>query len=136
MGELIITAGQSDRAIAIMREVAAWGRDQGFRVWPDAWLTREELMTGEVGPENFYVGTVGGQDACAFVLQWSDREYWPEARPYEAAYLHKFCVRRAFTHTGMTGRVVEALRQECAPRGVRFLRLTPEQTSLWYGTSI
>ena len=54
---------------------------------------------------------------------WSDREYWPEARPYEAAYLHKFCVRRAFTHTGMTGRVVEALRQECAPRGVRFLRL-------------
>ena len=123
MGELIITAGQSDRAIAIMREVAAWGRDQGFRVWPDAWLTREELMTGEVGPENFYVGTVGGQDACAFVLQWSDREYWPEARPYEAAYLHKFCVRRAFTHSGMTGRVVEALRQECAPRGVRFLRL-------------
>lgn len=51
-----------------MQEVAAWGREQGFRVWPDAWLTREELMTAEVGPENFYVGTVNGQDACTFVL--------------------------------------------------------------------
>lgn len=123
MGQLILTRGAVDRAIAIMREVAAWGRERGFRVWPEQWLTREELLTGEVGPDNFYVGRLDGQDACAFILQWSDREYWPDAKPREAAYLHKFCVRRAFAHTGMTGRVVDALRTECAGRGICRLRL-------------
>ena len=123
MGELILTAGQPDRAIAIMREVAAWGRERGFRVWLNEWLTREKLLTEEAQPENFYVGSVDGQDTCAFILQWSDREYWPDALKYEAAYLHKLCVRRVFAHTGMIGRVVDAIRQECAPRGVRFLRL-------------
>ena len=62
MGELILTAGQPDRAIAIMREVAAWGRERGFRVWLDEWLTREKLLTEEAQPENFYVGSVDGPD--------------------------------------------------------------------------
>ena len=39
-------------------------------------------------PENFYVGTVNGKTACAFILQWSDWEYWPQAPEYEAGYLH------------------------------------------------
>lgn len=28
-------SNQIDEAIEIMREVAAWGRSRGFRVWPD-----------------------------------------------------------------------------------------------------
>ena len=112
-----------ERAIAVMREVAAWGRGRGLRVWPDEWLTPEELLTAEAGPSSFYVGTVDWEEACAFILQWSDREWWPEAPPYEAAYLHKLCVRRQFAHRGMAARVVEAVKGECARRGVRFLRL-------------
>lgn len=123
MGTLTIAAGQVDRAISILREVAAWGREQGFRVWPDEWLTRQELLTREAQPENFYVGTVDGREACAFILQWSDREYWPDAPEYEAGYLHKLCVRRAFAHMGMTGQVVEAVREECARRGAQYIRL-------------
>lgn len=120
---LTLIPGQPERAIAIMREVAAWGRSRGLRVWPDEWLTPEELFTGEAGPENFYVGRMDGEDACAFILQWSDREWWPDAPPFEAAYLHKLCVRRRFAHQGMTAQVVEAVRAECAQRGARFLRL-------------
>lgn len=123
MGRLIITGGQPERAIAIMREVAAWGRSRGFRVWPDEWLTENELLTEEARPENFYVGTVDGQPACAFILQWSDREYWPDAPPGEAAYLHKLCVSREFAHQNMTGQVVERIKEECTRRGVRFIRL-------------
>ena len=72
-----------------MREVAAWGRERGFRVGVDEWLTREKLLTEEAQPENFYVGLVDGVYTCAFILQWIDREYWPDALKYEAAYLHK-----------------------------------------------
>ncbi|MCI8839715.1 MAG: GNAT family N-acetyltransferase [Oscillospiraceae bacterium] len=112
-----------ERAIAIMREVAAWGRERGLRVWLEQWLTPEELLTDEAGPSNFYVGAVDGEEACAFILQWSDREWWPEAEPFEAGYLHKLCVRRKFAHRGMTAQVVEAVKAECARRGVRRLRL-------------
>ena len=120
---LTLHSNRPDRAIAIMREVAAWGRSRGLRVWPEEWLTRSELLTGEAGPENFYVGTVDGKEACAFILQWSDREYWPDAPEFEAGYLHKLCVRREFAHRGMTAQVVEAVQAECARRGARYLRL-------------
>jgi len=123
MGSLKLESGQVDRAVAIMQEVAAWGLAQGLRVWPAEWLTREELLTKEAGPENFYVGTVDGQDACAFILQWSDWEYWPDAPEYEAAYLHKFCVRRMFAHQNMTRQTVECVKEECMKRTVRYIRL-------------
>lgn len=121
--ELQLISGQPDRAVAIFREVAAWGRSRGLRVWPDEWLTPEELLTDEAGPGNFYVGMADGREACAFILQWSDRAYWPDAPEFEAGYLHKLCVRREFAHRGMTARVVEAVKAECARRGAKYLRL-------------
>ena len=60
---------------------------------------------------------------CAFILQWSDTEYWKKAPKYEAAYLHKFCVLRQFAHREMTKVVVEALRKECQRRGIKYIRL-------------
>ena len=69
------------RAIAVMKEVAAWSREQGYRVWPDAWLTPQELIT-------------------------------PDASKYEAAYLHKFCVRRKFAGKSMTKLVIDAVKVE------------------------
>ena len=44
MSKLEIHFNEVDTAISVMREVAAWGREQGYRVWPDEWLTPKELM--------------------------------------------------------------------------------------------
>ena len=118
-----IQFNKMDEAISVMREVAAWGREQGYRVWPDEWLTPEELITPNAQPENFCVGALDGKTACAFILQWSDADYWPNAPKFEAAYLHKFCVRRAFAGMGMTKLVVDAIKEECRRRGVRYIRL-------------
>ncbi len=112
-----------EAAISVMREVAGWGREKGYRVWPDEWLTPEELITSDAQPENFCVGTVDGEVACAFILQWSDTEYWPDAPRQEAAYLHKFCVRRRFAGRDMTKLVTDAIRAECRNRGIRYIRL-------------
>lgn len=121
--EIKLRFGLADEAIAVMREVAAWGRRQGYRVWPEAWLTSEELITEDAQPENFCIGEINGEPVCAFILQWQDREYWPDAPRSEAAYIHKFCVRRKFAGMDMTGRVVEAIKAECVQRGVGFIRL-------------
>ena len=99
MDNIRILFNKVDEAILIMKEVADWGRTKGLLVWPDAWLTRDELITAEAQPENFCVGILDGQCVCAFILQWSDSEYWKNAPKYEAAYLHKFCVRREFAHS-------------------------------------
>lgn len=109
--------------MAVMRKVAEWYREHGYRVWPPEWLTSQELITEEAGPENFYVGTADEKIVCAFILQWSDREYWPESPEFEAGYLHKLCVRREFAHRNMTAEVVEALKVECRRRGAKYLRL-------------
>lgn len=93
---LKIRNNEVEKAIEIMREVAAWGRAKGLRVWLDEWLTLDELITNETQPENFYVGSIDGEDACSFILQWEDSEWWPGVPKYEATYLHKFCVRRGF----------------------------------------
>ena len=35
MEKLEIIYNRMDEAISVMKEVAQWGREQGFRVWPD-----------------------------------------------------------------------------------------------------
>lgn len=123
MSKVKIRFNEVDAAISVMREVAAWGREQGYRVWPDEWLTPEELITPNAQPENFCIGTIDGEIACAFILQWEDSDYWPNTPKYEAAYLHKFCVRRKFSGMGMTELVTEVIREECSKRGIRYIRL-------------
>lgn len=123
MNKLEIHFNEVDTAISVIKEVAAWGGEQGYRVWPDEWLTPEELITPDAQPENFCTGSIDGEIACAFILQWVDSDYWPNAPKYEAAYLHKFCVRRKFAGMGMTKLVTEAIQAECRKRGIRYIRL-------------
>lgn len=123
MGEVEIRFHEMEKAICVMKEVAAWGRGRGYRVWPEEWLTPKELLTSDVQPENFCIGLADGEIACAFILQWKDSAYWPDAPKYEAAYLHKFCVRRRFGGMDMTKLVVDAVKADCRRRGVGFIRL-------------
>lgn len=123
MSKVTIRFNEMHIAISIMKEVAAWGREQGYRVWPDEWLAPEELVTPDAQPENFCIGSVYGEIACAFILQWTDSDYWPHAPEYEAAYLHKLCIRRKFAGMGMAKLVVDAVKAECLKRGVRYIRL-------------
>ncbi len=123
MEKIELCYNKVDEAISVMKEVAEWGRNQGFRVWLDEWLTPEELLTEEAKPENFYVGKVDGKTACAFILQNSDTTYWGDRPLNEAVYLHKLCVKREFAHREMTKVVVEAIKSECRNNGVRYIRL-------------
>lgn len=75
MEKVKIYYNKVDEAISVMKEVAEWGREKGFRVWLDEWLAPEELITEEARPENFCIGQVEGKTACAFILQNKDTEY-------------------------------------------------------------
>lgn len=118
-----VSTGEVDKAINIMKEVAAWGRSKGYLVWLDEWLTQDELLTSEAKEENFYIGKVDGIDACTMILQWTDSYFWPSSPYNEAGYLHKVCVRREFAGKNMTLKMVEYAKEQCRARGVKYLRL-------------
>lgn len=118
-----IVPDKMEDAIRVMQEVAEWARGAGFRVWPQEWLTRDELVSDEAKPENFFIGMLRGRIVCAFILQWSDSEYWPDEPEYAAAYIHKLCVRREFAHCGMTKSIVAAVRRLCMEKGIHYIRL-------------
>lgn len=42
----------------------------------EEWLTPEELITPDAQPENFCIGSVDDEIACAFILQWADSGYY------------------------------------------------------------
>lgn len=118
-----IVYNEVKEAISVMKEVAQWGREQGFRVWLDAWLTPEKLITEDAKPETFCIGKVDGKTACAFILQNRDSEYWKDSSGVQAVYLHKLCVRREYAHRNMTKLVVEAIKEECFKKGIKYIRL-------------
>lgn len=123
MCSIKIYPNQVDEAISVMREVAKWGRSRDFRVWLDEWLTKEELITPEAQPENFYIGKSGEKTVCAFILQQNDSEYWPNAKMNEAVYLHKLCVRREFAGKNITKNIVDEIKGLCKENGIRYIRL-------------
>lgn len=123
MGDIEIYPNQIDEAISVIREVSEWGRNKGFRVWLDEWLTKEELITVDAKPENFCIGKIEGSTACAFILQCSDLEYWATAEKDEAVYLHKFCIKREFAGKGVTKAAIEAIKKLCKEKGIKYIRL-------------
>ena len=118
-----IVYNQVEEAISVMKEVAKWGREKGFRVWLDEWLTPEELLTDEAKPESFCIGEIDGKIACAFILQRRDSAYWNDSSVVQAVYLHKLCVKREYAHRNMTKLVVEAIKDECRKKGIKYIRL-------------
>ena len=117
-----IYPNQIDEAIKIMKEVAMRGRNKGFRIWRDKWLTKEALVTIDAQPENFYIGKMDDVAVCAFILQWRDSEYWANAKN-EAVYLHKLCVRREFAGKNMARSTIEAIKKLCQKAGIKYIRL-------------
>lgn len=121
--DFTVINGDVNNAINIMKEVAFWGRSVGFRVWKDEWLTKEELLTEDNCEENFCIGKVSGFDACCMILQWQDSEFWADSPKYEAGYIHKLCVKRAYAGKGLSRKMVEYAKKECNKRGAKYLRL-------------
>lgn len=118
-----VSTGEVDRAINIMKEVAAWGRSVGYRVWLDEGLLKDKLITTDVKEENFCIGRVDGIDACTMILQWVDNCFWPYSPLYEAGYIHKLCVRRDFAGKNISKKMVEYAKEQCRIRGAKYLRL-------------
>jgi ribosomal protein S18 acetylase RimI-like enzyme len=116
------TTGEVDEAAELMREVTQWCIDSGRPMWPLSAVSKSVMLQNHI-PDNFVVGKVNGEPACAMILTWYDPEYWPNAKHNEAGYIHKLCVRRKFAGQQLPWKIFEYAMELCRERNANYLRL-------------
>ncbi len=104
-----------------MREAASWLIETGRPLWRLSDLTEERLLSG-ITKDDIYVGWIADEAAAAMILQWSDPFFWPQAKD-DSGFIHKLSVRRQFSGSNVSTKMVEWARQESLRRGKKYLRL-------------
>ena len=105
--------------------LAATARDRqarGEALWPPSALSAEALARQYL-PEGFRLGWLDTRAAATMILLSTDPDFWPDAAPGEALYLHKLGVRPEFQGRALARRMLEAALSEAGSGGCSFLRL-------------
>jgi GNAT superfamily N-acetyltransferase len=118
----VFDAANANRALAILREAAAWAAQAGIGVWSQDELRESDFLAAAAAGE-LVLGFERGEAAATMMLQTVDPVYWPEAEPDSALYIHKVAVRRASAGRGWLPRLIEFAEQDARERGLPMLRL-------------
>jgi ribosomal protein S18 acetylase RimI-like enzyme len=114
--------GDVDEAISIIREAANWLIDTDKPLWELEELTREKLLKYNNSDE-FHVLKVNNVSAAAMILKWEDKLIWPNVKQGESGFIHKLSVRRIYSGTGISRKMIEHAIEECKKRNITFIRL-------------
>jgi Acetyltransferase (GNAT) family. len=127
LGELevrSITNEEFGTFVAILREAAAWLRDQGREMWTEEQVAAKRLIREYAMREMFIGYTDGEEAAAAMILQEADPLVWlEETERADSLYVHKLCVRRAFAATGCSSAMLQWAKEQAVLRGKTWLRL-------------
>ncbi|GAA3997830.1 hypothetical protein GCM10022631_05620 [Deinococcus rubellus] len=113
--DLLLCAG-------ILEATARDRQARGEALWPPLSLTAERL-TRQYPPESFRLGWLEDQAAATMILLGTDPDFWPDAAPEEALYLHKLGVLPGFQGQGLARRMLDDAVREARERDRLFLRL-------------
>jgi len=119
---LIITSGDIDNAVLVIREAAKWMIEIGKSLWEMEDLTKEKLLKG-LTKDNFYTGYVNNKPAAAMLLIWHDPFFWPDIKLNESGFIHKLSVSREFAGKGYAEEMIKFAEAECKYKNINFLRL-------------
>ena len=76
---------------ALLDEATAWVGERGYEQWPLPFPHRE--LAAAIDRGEVYLAELDGDVVATVTLLWDDPIYWG-GRPADAAYVHKFAVRR------------------------------------------
>jgi len=119
---LVISSGDIDNALLVIREAAKWLIDIGKPLWKLEDLTNEKLLK-EITKENVYVGYVNNRPAAAMLLIWHDPVFWENIKPFESGFIHKLSVSREFAGKGYAEEMIKFAEAKCKCNNINFLRL-------------
>ena len=108
---------------AILAEAAAWLKDQGMELWGP-----EEIARSTIEPDvlagAYWLARLEGKAAGTFRFTLEDSEFWPEAKPGEAGYVHRLAVLPEHRGTGLARVMLDQAARLSEPR--KYLRLDCE----------
>jgi GNAT superfamily N-acetyltransferase len=106
----------------ILSEAARWLEQAGMPLWRE-----QELEPARIAPDInvglFFLAENFGEPAGTVKFQLDDPIFWPEARPYEAAYIHRLAVRRRHAGTGLSTAILRWAVERTHALGRPYLRL-------------
>ena len=109
----------------VLREAAQWLEHKGMALWLDSELSPER-MREEVGAGLFYVAEDDDEIAGVIRFQLEDPEFWPDAAPDEAAYIHRLAVRRRYAGGQVSLQLLDWALEKTRLLGRNWLRMDTE----------
>ena len=107
----------------ILKEAARWLKQVGMPLWQEDELESSRIVSDVNAGLFFLAEYSSGDSAGTLKFQLDDPVVWPDARPNDAAYIHRLAVRRQFAGTGLSADLLSwAVKRTHALRR-RFLRL-------------
>jgi GNAT superfamily N-acetyltransferase len=110
---------------AILCEAAAWLEQRGMPLWQPSAFEPHSLAT-DVASGQYMLARWNGSPAGTFKYQYDDTEIWPDARPGEAAYIHRVAICRRYAGSGLAAVLLQAAAARAQRERCRYLRLDCE----------
>lgn len=116
------TDADAASVVAILQEAHAWLQARDLAVWQDFELSRD-VIERDIRAGLVHLAVCDGEAAGTIIYQDEDREFWPEARPGEAAYLHRMAIARRHAGGMVSGALLRWAVERARADGYRLLRL-------------
>lgn len=109
----------------VLYEVASWLTARGETLWKDDEIDLSRIMA-DVENGLFFLAESDGEIAGVVKFQLEDPQFWPDFPPGEAAFLHRFAIRRHFAGGAVSTALMSWAVQQTRSIGRRYLRLDTE----------
>ena len=116
-------ASEADVASEILLEAARWLTETGREMWYPAELSPDKLQP-LVDAGELYLARLDGVPVGTVVLQWEDREFWPDVPNGQSAFIHRLAVRRSVAGAGVSTAVFAWARATAATAVFAWARAT------------
>ncbi|MGY8815264.1 MAG: GNAT family N-acetyltransferase [Gammaproteobacteria bacterium] len=107
---------------SILSEAAKWLIDSNMSLWSLTDVS-EDMIREDVTSGLYHMALCNDEAAGIIRFQHEDDIYWPEAKPGEAAYVHRLAVRRKFAGGEVSKAMLKWAVGRAHSEGYYFLRL-------------
>jgi GNAT superfamily N-acetyltransferase len=111
-----------DAVAAILCEAATWLEQRGMPLWHASAFTPERIAP-DVASRRYMLARWHGSPAGVFKYLRDDPEIWPDAKPGEAAYIHRVAICRRYAGTGLAAVLLHTAVVRAQQEACRYLRL-------------
>jgi GNAT superfamily N-acetyltransferase len=111
----------------ILKEAARWLEQAGMPLWREDELEPARI-NADVSVGLFFLAEYSGDPAGTVKYQLEDSVVWPDARPQDAAYIHRLAVRRRYAGTGLSAALLRWAVERTRTLDREYLRLDCESS--------